>query len=1186
MPSASRSQQHSQQAAQVGARVPPTDRPPSLVGECLCPIPGESAESGHQAGQRQEQPPHPSPAINYTASLRLFSYLPGVVRRLYWKMLGVPERERLVSALDVAGLDHPARICRAFSLRDPENIGQLLTHQRVLGKHPSAALGACISEGISDPEVIMRCARAVLACADSKSHRRLHEVMGHLPIGEEQRTELAMLAAERHPFELAKRLKNYDLRGLENRREVSRAILHNDTDGRPGRSCLVVLELRKHFDCETRVDLGMTLACRNPYVLARDFKALGVIGSNTSERASRDCRRLAFAAAGAAGPVHLDDCRRTIAAHIGNFGIKDQNDLTKLAMLCASVSGGDTARHIDCFGLQGESDRFAVALQAASSRNGSSVFVAQIAKFRVIDPEMLRAIGTRHAQSFGWQCSDFIESFGFRTREQKRELALATADAFGLPSQDSPAYPEIALGAVDRAGQYRSYLARYGFESLKEVVKLLFSRAVLGRPITAVRALPELGDSLEDQYDLLEIILRATPDGLREIRQNVPDEFWSPPTAEPGALSDQKKAPVALEALLAGLVVPALNSILREWYETRRPELMRDVQNVFNGIINVRESIGMPIPESALREGRLEAMLYVLKYIEENRKLNLRRPKTQWDLFEVGIAGAAQQLAFAAYFLTGPLFCARVGDSVVREGIKAAFGLPELPVHELEEDQLARLYETFTSAGSTRGLRLEYNLSISADVWRNSFSAALDLVTAASVIAKLRGSSAARGRIDVSVKTLQAVTERLISEVQQEFGKQFALECGSGIMELQKEWGDLSPLTALLARFKGGHTQELPVLRDVVRNVLAGTFYDWKYCASHGQLRSMGARQIEAWRKNPQRARLVSALDASKLSAEDQLADARGIFDQDLLRHIPEPYVARRLVFQPAIQDVLRRSELGEREFSRESGSLLSVTRDVEVLLAYGEHSALEAYLKRFNSAKRGIQSEMPEAPSAQVLKDLGGILNAVRHRSVDAARRYLMFTCITDHPKLLITIGDLVKASSCQSYKSGGMVETLPGYVIDSNIKVLLSFVVAEGKLRSSLGFARRVPLHVENWQVDFVPTRLSLNLRTGDGRQAEIDLGMAISRRILRVGIRLSDERALVMPEPRYQQQHAVTSLIDVEQDLLLAEFTKMCGFAPCEGMLDFPKTRNPCGVYSDLGEGVQLGPYRIWYKRRGKR
>jgi hypothetical protein len=1128
--------------------------------------------------------------LQYGAGLLLLSYLPSVVRGLFWRLAGVPESERMAAALKAASCDSPARVCRAFYLRDASNITAIITHKAVLERDPVQGLQACASQGVADTQVIMECARAGLLTGNLAVHRRVHELVRGLPLGERGRVELAMIAAQKQPFALVKCLHLYEPLSPESRREVARAALYHDTDGRPARSCLVALEPAKNFDYETRVELGLTLASRNPYVLARDFEVLGIEKGSDPEQAQRDRRRLAFAAAGAAGPVHFDECRRTIAAHVWNFGVTAREDLARLAVLCAGVSGGDTARYFGSFGPLREVERFAVAMEAASSRNGASAFVNSIRNFRLDNPAMLRAIGIKHAQSYGWQGAEFLAAFRFETVAQRRELALATVEAFGLPSQDSPAYPEIALNGPVRGKAYRGYLAYHGFESLEQILGELYPRAATARVVTAVRALDDLGVPLSDQVELLQTVLRATPEGLREAIQELPDLFWGLPDEEEGAAFQERNCRIGqrgfFEEMLRNLIVPTLNSIQAEWSRTRSPALLKDVQNVFDGLINCRDALPLNLPEASLRDGRLEAMIYILKQLERNRYLRLERPVTEWDLLETGISTAAQPLAFAAYFLTAPMFDPRGEALVVRSGLRYAFDMPHLPVSELSDDQIGRLYETFASAESVRGLELAHSLEIGVDVWRESFGAALDLITVSSVIGKLRGTTGARESLRVASSNLAQVKEALAEEASFELRQHFALECGDGVMELQKEWGDLSPLMVLLARFKGGRSQELPVLREVVRNVLAGSFHDWKYSPEHEQLRSMTPAQVAAWRRNPQKAAFVSAHDASKVSEESQLADARCILERNLLQHIPDTDTRRRLTFNPTIDEALRRSELSEKEFSQQVESRLSVTRDVELLLEYGEREALQRYLKRFNSAKKGIASELPEAASFQVRKDLSSILSAVRERSVESARRYLLYTCITDDPKLLIMIGDLVKTASCQSYKTGGMVETLPAYVMDSNIKVQLSFVVAEGKVRSALGVKRGAPLDVETLGIRLLPARLALELRAPSGDRVEIDLGRAVSRRILRAGLRVNGREPIVMPEPRYQQQHAVTSIINAEQDRQLAEFEQQCGFEPCEGMLEFPASRNPCGVYSDHGSGAQLGPYRIWHKRQGKK
>ncbi len=1167
----------------------PTECDPLRGASFAAPTRAVSATETPSAGSA-ERDEVSSPVIAYGPLLDLVSLLPSLLRGLFWRFTAIPEDERFRAALETAGVQPPGRVCRAFHLRDKCFVRELLTHRRTLDVYPVAALEACVQYGIRDSNVLMRCAQAALEKAGEVSHQRAHEAVRLLPLSEAQRTELALLAARKQPFVLAKLLGHYNLKSPENSKEVIKAILYHDTDGRPEKSCLAALQPALDLDYGSRVELGFTLACRNPYVLARDFKLLRIEDEGNRERAASDRRRLAIAAAGTSGPVYLDDCRRTIAANVQNFGIEAREDLARLAVLCAGVSGGDTARFFACFGAMHESERFAVALEAAASRDGAGVFLQCVRNFRIEDSAMLRAVGARHAQAHGWPLADFLETFSFRTRAERREVALAITDTLGLPGQDSPSQLGIMLDGQDSGASYRRYLAKFGFESVSEVVEVLLPRAASVRPVTAVRALCELGVEPHDLMKELRTVLRASPDGLREIHQEFQDLFAAPAASElnaspkAGSLSRARRA--GFEEMLRCLVIPTLDDILEEWRQQQHPKLLKDVQNVFEALIVAREIFPVNVPDSALQNGRLEAMLHILKQLEENPRLKFSRPVTDWDLFGVAIPIAAQPVAFAAYFLTAPAFARGQSFSVVREGVRIAFGMPKLPVHALSSDQLSRLYETFSSAESAQGFRLEYELLMSEAVWSDSFQAACDLITTASVVAKLRGSSVPKAALVVEPDSVEVIAARLSEELNQEFQKQFALECAGDVMQLQREWGDLSPLTVLLARFKGSRSRELPLLRELVRHVLAGTFHEWKYSPEHGQLPGMNPAQVSAWRANRQRCALVSSLDASRMTDASLLADARSIFERNLLHHIPDSHTARRLVFQPTIEEALRRSGLSEKEFSREVESLLSVTRDVEALIEFGERDALQRYLKRFNSSKKGIASELPESVSAQVRKDLASILSAVRERGVDKVRRYLVFTCITDHPKILISVGDLVKTASCQSYKTGSMVETLPGYVVDANIKVQASFVVAEGKVASALGIGRGDVLDVDSLEVTLLPNRMALKICAPDGAVAEIDLGKAVCRRILRAGIRVNSNEPVIMPEPRYQQQHAVTSLIHAEQDAQLAEFESACGTEARDGVFEFAATRNPCGVYSDMGSGPQVGPYRIFYKQPARR
>ncbi len=163
---------------------------------------------------------------------------------------------------------------------------------------------------------------------------------------------------------------------------------------------------------------------------------------------------------------------------------------------------------------------------------------------------------------------------------------------------------------------------------------------------------------------------------------------------------------------------------------------------------------------------------------------------------------------------------------------------------------------------------------------------------------------------------------------------------------------------------------------------------------------------------------------------------------------------------------------------------------------------------------------------------------------------------------------GDLVQTASCQNYRSGFHIETLPGYVIDGNIKLSLSYVI-KGEL------IERVLLQYPDARFEFdAPTQRLVV----PGTEVSIPLGYAIRRQVLRLGT--AGEEPVVLVERAYLQNHAISSNIEGQQIELMDSFVTGAGarIQKKGELASYPASRNPGGVYSDAGRGKKHGAYTV--------
>jgi hypothetical protein len=274
--------------------------------------------------------------------------------------------------------------------------------------------------------------------------------------------------------------------------------------------------------------------------------------------------------------------------------------------------------------------------------------------------------------------------------------------------------------------------------------------------------------------------------------------------------------------------------------------------------------------------------------------------------------------------------------------------------------------------------------------------------------------------------------------------------------------------------------------------------------------------------------------------------------------HIPAE-VAATVRSEPIVAE--RAEELltlSEGDFS----SKVSLAEAVK-LLRYVIDSQDSAKIREATKLINGCKGKLVRALSAETAQQIGADLSSLNESSksinVSAGTSYYVISVITDDPKLLLMTGDLVQTASCQNYRCGSHIQTLPGYVIDGNIKLALSYVVKAELFERTFSSAA----------VTFDPATQTLQAGT-----KRLNLGSALRREVLRVGS--VSGSAVCVTERAYVQGHAIAGSIQKQQAGLIAAHLAPCGIksAGAEVRVSHPASRNALGVYTDRGGGVKIG------------
>ncbi|NMC63041.1 MAG: hypothetical protein GYA55_07720, partial [SAR324 cluster bacterium] len=184
----------------------------------------------------------------------------------------------------------------------------------------------------------------------------------------------------------------------------------------------------------------------------------------------------------------------------------------------------------------------------------------------------------------------------------------------------------------------------------------------------------------------------------------------------------------------------------------------------------------------------------------------------------------------------------------------------------------------------------------------------------------------------------------------------------------------------------------------------------------------------------------------------------------------------------------------------------------------------------------------------------------------------YIVVSTICDHEKILLTVGDLVDATSCQNYRNGFLISTLPGYAIDANIKVALTFAIPAGELSGNPILLSKLKRSSAKLMYKFSPATISLNIFDPDTKEEfTLPLRKALRRNILRLGVD-NKQRPVILTERPYLQNHAIEKRIEEESCSLISQFRASVGAMEAKGEVEFPASRNPSGVYSDALGGAK--------------
>ncbi len=430
------------------------------------------------------------------------------------------------------------------------------------------------------------------------------------------------------------------------------------------------------------------------------------------------------------------------------------------------------------------------------------------------------------------------------------------------------------------------------------------------------------------------------------------------------------------------------------------------------------------------------------------------------------------------------------------------------------------------------------------------------------------------------------------------------------LQKLLNEWGNLESITTLVSRLSGSKSatwnREIPVLKEVFQQSVMGTFAQYKFesAEAKNQLEGLSKKQVDAWKENRYLLTKASGGTQDQSDLRDNFAK---IVATNLIPHSeavkahdanPGMPFSDSLGLDSLLSEIQAQVNQGDPakliskimtdqspKLNDKETSLLLARLFKNVVAKLGKVDAVEAAELR-TLARIGLglvqqqQLEVEASDRTQLQSDFKSLIKIFMTELAVARKSSLIFSVLSSDPVLMLTIGDLVDTTSCQNYRTGGMIQTLLGYVIDANVRALASFEIGMGQFANQNDFhqlyqalSQGVPVNTE-WNGN---NRTAVFSWSDAGARQSVSthpLGHAYLRQIVRIGNTVDEDGSTkigTLLEREYLQNNSELASMRENHQAIFAQLNSELG-AYNHGTITFRETRNPGGVYSDAGRGIQ--------------
>lgn len=863
-----------------------------------------------------------------------------------------------------------------------------------------------------------------------------------------------------------------------------------------------------------------------------------------------------------------------VAARLREYGITDKAALTEIALISAAHYYG-VSQHIRDFGITNEATRVRIAHLTAADQPDALPGVIQ--DFEIAS-EATRIEIARHVY-FESTLDHKNTDRPFRDFRNFRISDPALRLQFALKAATHRAWSGEAISAYDLSASDRFMVAK---------------AALIHNPLKALRSLRHYG--IEDKTALHRLIRASLSTDSRWATMD-PSLAAASIDAAASLLEPAQEAALRLQALK----LPQGRGMLRIWLQQDlqgrgaplRTDTLMGLATSLLGAAGVPPKRTARLLWGSTRRQDVISFLFLelVQGLHENGTLNLPEDADSLTLWmeSLGLAPSAEARSSLAAWpegRRGELMA--LGIDLARRHPRPLAGVPLPP--------------SWFAPAARHDLLLFFNhlrdvASLSQMTTEHWHQAALQAAQGASLPA--------------AIEALQAI---FVENLRELFSDPRLAVGYDDLERLEGRWGDLSPIMTLLARFHGRDSwkKEIPTLGRVFQTVLHGDFESYKFTGFPGdggdhahaedQVGFLSEDARGTWMARKSRlehwdGRAAAAETGAEDRQQQMMRRLAELLNTNVYRHIAAAFLSVPIL--PELPADVREAMATAITTAREAPAV-TLDRLVEdhglsnvIYVLYGviarKHPADMARAARFLQA---LGSRLGEPHGPQLQADGIEMLSIMQSadRGTKRPAEALIFTTSFTDPKLLLTIGDLVQAASCQNYRTGSRIETLLGYVVDANVQGLASWVVSPAAFSQRDAFAeiKRRLAAGERPELELDGGRLTLTIRFDGAAYVTKPLGHAHMRRVLKLG-RLGGADSTVPAlflERAYLQPHDAGPRMKRAMDAIAGEYAGAMGAVLRDsdgrgadrGPIHVAQSRNPGGVYSDAAGGGKTGAYVI--------